>query len=66
MKRNIGTIDRIIRLLVGGSLITWALTGGPAWAWVGIIPVLTAVIGFCPAYCPLGLSTCGKYNCSKP
>ena len=60
MKRNIGTIDRIIRLLAGGGLITWALAGGPAWAWIGAVPVLMAVIGFCPACCPFGLSTFGK------
>jgi hypothetical protein len=60
MKTNLGTIDRIIRLLAGGGLIAWAATGGPVWAWAGAILVLTALVGFCPLYCPLKLSTKGK------
>lgn len=60
MKKNIGTLDRILRLTAGGALIAWALFGGPAWAWVGVVPVLTAFIGFCPAYLPFGLSSCRR------
>jgi len=60
MKKNMGTIDRIIRIVAGGGLITWALLGGPVWAWIGVVPVLTALLGFCPAYCPFGISTGGK------
>ena len=66
MKRNVGSIDRILRLAVGAGLIAWALTGGPVWAWVGVLPLLTGAIGFCPAYCPLGLSTCkASGGCGK-
>ena len=60
MKKNIGTIDRVIRFVVGGGLIAWALLGGPVWAWIGVVPLLTALIRFCPAYILFGASTCGK------
>ena len=60
MKTNLGSIDRILRLAAGGGLIAWAAMGGPSWAWVGVVPILTAFVGFCPAYLPLGLSTCRR------
>jgi hypothetical protein len=34
--------------------------GGPAWAWIGVVPLLTAAVGWCPAYVPFGISTCGR------
>ena len=60
MKKNIGTLDRVIRLVAGGGFIAWALTGGPVWAWIGIVPFLTAFVRFCPAYRLFGGSTCAK------
>ncbi|MBF0306283.1 MAG: DUF2892 domain-containing protein [Alphaproteobacteria bacterium] len=61
MKANVGTIDRVLRALVGIALIAWAaLLGGPVWAWIGVVPLLTAVVGFCPAYPLIGLNTCGR------
>ena len=42
MNANVGTIDRALRALVGIALIAWALTGGPIWAWIGVVPLLTA------------------------
>ena len=60
MKINIGTIDRTIRFVVGFGLVIWAVRGGPVWAWIGIVPLLTASFRFCPAYLPFGISTCGK------
>ncbi len=58
MKLNVGSIDRILRVLVGLGLIAWALMGGPVWAWIGIVPLGTGLVGFCPAYPLLGISTC--------
>ncbi|MCK7474328.1 MAG: DUF2892 domain-containing protein [Rhodopseudomonas palustris] len=58
MTANVGTIDRALRALVGLALIGWALTGGPVWAWVGVVPLLTAAISFCPAYTLFGFNTC--------
>ena len=60
MKTNVGGIDRIVRGAAGIGLIAWALSGGPAWAWIGVVPLATAAIGWCPAYVPFGISTCAK------
>ena len=59
MKKNLGTIDRTLRFIAGASLIGHAISSGHLWAWLGLIPLLTAIVGFCPAYCPLRLSTRG-------
>ncbi|MCD6705509.1 MAG: DUF2892 domain-containing protein [Thiobacillus sp.] len=59
MSCNVGSIDRIIRILAGLALIVWALMGGPVWAWVGVVPLATGVFKLCPAYSLLGLNTCG-------
>ena len=58
MNRNVGLIDRLLRAAVGIALIVWALTTGPVWAWIGVVPLLTAVFSFCPAYTLLGIRTC--------
>lgn len=58
MKLNVGGIDRILRIVAGLALIVWALMGGPVWAWIGVVPLATGLIGWCPAYAPFGLSTC--------
>ncbi|WP_309417413.1 DUF2892 domain-containing protein [Telmatospirillum sp.] len=60
--RNVGTIDRVARAVIGLALIAWALMGGPVWAWVGVVPLATAVVSFCPAYALLGLKTCPLRN----
>lgn len=54
---NIGTVDRAIRIVVGVALIAWALMGGPVWAWIGVVPLVTALVNFCPAYALLGTRT---------
>ena len=58
MKSNVGGIDRIFRIVVGLALVAWAATGGPVWAWIGVVPIATGALGWCPAYLPFGLSTC--------
>jgi hypothetical protein len=59
MKTNEGTIDRVLRVLVGLVLIMLTATGAVgAWGWVGVVPVLTGVAGWCPLYSVLGFSTC--------
>lgn len=58
MPKNVGTIDRILRAVVGIALIAWAVMGGPIWAWIGVVPLATAGISFCPAYTLLGIRTC--------
>ena len=61
MKANVGGVDRIMRIVAGLALIAWALFGGgPTWAWIGVAPLATGLINFCPAYSILGISTCKK------
>lgn len=59
LNKNVGGIDRILRILVGLALIGSAVAGvlGP-WAYIGAVPLATGVVGWCPAYLPFGLKTC--------
>ncbi len=59
MKRNEGTLDRGLRAAVGVGLIAATLMGaiGP-WGWIGVIPLVTAAIGWCPLYQMLGIDSC--------
>jgi hypothetical protein len=59
MNKNVGGVDRILRVVVGVLLIALAATGTVgAWGYVGIVPILTGAIGWCPAYLPFGFSSC--------
>ncbi len=59
MKVNVGGVDRIVRIVAGLGLIAWTLfAGGPTWAWIGILPLITGLVNFCPAYSLLGINTC--------
>lgn len=59
MKTNVGTIDRIIRIIAGVVLIGLTLAGViGVWGWIGIAPLATGVFRFCPRYWPFGISTC--------
>lgn len=60
MTRNEGTLDRAVRALAGVGLIGATLAGaiGP-WGWIGVVPLLTAALGWCPLYTVLGINTCG-------
>ena len=59
MKKNVGSIDRALRILVGVALIVmaWVRVIG-AWGWIGVVPLATGIFRVCPAYLPFGLSTC--------
>lgn len=59
MQRNVGSFDRVLRIVAGLGLIAWVLfASGPIWAWIGVAPVLTGLFNFCPAYTLLGINTC--------
>ena len=59
MKSNVGGIDRILRIVAGLVLIALTLTGTiGVWGWIGVVPLLTGLVGFCPIYPLLGFSTC--------
>jgi len=59
MIKNVGGIDRILRIVVGLGILSLAFVGPKTpWGWIGLVPLLTAAIGFCPAYLPFGIKTC--------
>ena len=63
MTANVGTFDRIARIIIGLALIAFALgliAPGTGWnwiGWIGVVPILTALLGTCPAYSLFGMST---------
>ncbi len=59
MKKNAGTIDRALRVVAGLALIGLAATGNiGVWGYVGVVPLLTGAIGYCPLYSILGFNSC--------
>ncbi|MBO4575600.1 MAG: DUF2892 domain-containing protein [Neisseriaceae bacterium] len=61
MKKNVGGIDRILRIVVGIALIALTLTHTlPVWGWIGVVPLATGLMGFCPLYPLLKINTCKK------
>ncbi|MDG5974145.1 hypothetical protein H010_02712 [Hydrogenophaga taeniospiralis CCUG 15921] len=60
MSKNEGGIDRILRIVAGLALIAAAATGAiGVWGYIGVVPLLTGLMGWCPVYTLLGLNTCG-------
>ena len=58
MRLNVGTIDRVIRVVAGVALIGLAALGQIGlWGYIGIVPLATGLIGWCPAYRIFGLSS---------
>ena len=60
MKANVGGLDKWARIVVGVLLIVWAGIGGPAWAWLGVVPLATGLFNFCPLYRVIGINTCKR------
>jgi hypothetical protein len=64
MSKNVGTIDRVLRIFIGLVLIAFAIpVGFPniGWnwvGWIGVVPILTAIMGNCPVYSLMGIKTC--------
>lgn len=67
MQKNVGTIDKVLRIIIGLALIAYAVlpsfglmpdTGYNVYGWIGIIPLGTALLGICPLYSILGIKTC--------
>ncbi len=59
MKSNVGGIDRVMRIVVGLVLIGLTLTGTiGVWGWLGVLPLATGAIGWCPPYAMFGWNTC--------
>ena len=61
MSTNIGTIERILRIVVGLALIAIVFVGPTTnWGWIGVVPLLTGLVGWCPPYALLGINTCKR------
>jgi hypothetical protein len=59
MKVNEGLVDRILRVVVGAGVLSLAFVGPQTpWAYLGLIPLATGLVGFCPLYALLGVNTC--------
>lgn len=59
MKSNVGGVDKILRLITGLVLVGLAATGIIGlWGWLGLVPLITGLVGFCPVYPLLGINTC--------
>ncbi len=65
MKTNVGGIDRILRIIAGLAILGVGFYFKSWWGLIGIVPILTAVFRFCPAYLPFGLSTCRRAEDKK-
>ncbi len=60
MKTNIGTADRIVRVVIGLAIIAIGVYFKSWWGIIGVIPLITALTGFCGLYVPFGISTCKR------
>lgn len=59
MPTNEGTIDRALRVIAGAGILSLAFVGPQTvWGYVGLVPLITGLVGYCPLYAMLGLSTC--------
>lgn len=59
MVTNVGSIDRVLRVIVGLALISTVFVGPQTpWGWIGVMPLVTALMGWCPAYSLLGIKSC--------
>ncbi|MGC8466857.1 MAG: YgaP family membrane protein [Acidithiobacillus sp.] len=59
MQVNEGSVDRVLRVVVGIVLIALVFVGPKTpWGWIGLLPLITGLVGVCPAYSLLGIRTC--------
>ncbi|MCW2284660.1 hypothetical protein M2323_002547 [Rhodoblastus acidophilus] len=59
--RNVGQLDRLVRIIIGLALISLVFVGPQtAWGWIGVLPLITGLVGWCGLYTVLGLNTCNK------
>lgn len=57
--KNVGTVDRVLRVIVGLALLSLVFYGPQTpWGWIGLAPLLTGLVSWCPAYSLLGIKTC--------
>ena len=66
MCKNVGTVDRVIRIVLGLVILGVGWYFGSWLGLIGLVPIITAAIRWCPLYCPLKMSTCSKGGACKP
>lgn len=60
MTNNVGTVDRTVRIVVGLVLLSLVFVGPQTpWGWIGLLPLFTGLLGWCPPYALLKINTCG-------
>ena len=61
MKQNIHNIERVVRVVVGAAIVSLVFIGPQSpWGWLGLVPMATGLLGWCPPYAMLGINTCKK------
>lgn len=65
MNKNLGKLDRGLRIIVGLVIIGFGVLNSSLLGLIGLIPLGTAIIGWCPLYCPLKINTCDKESCKS-
>lgn len=61
MKKNVHKVERVVRIVAGLAILSLVFVGPKsAWGWLGLLPLATGILGWCPPYALLGISTCGK------
>ena len=61
--KNEGTVDRVLRVVAGAALVSLVFVGPETpWGWIGVVPLVTGLLGNCPVYSLLGISTCPIKN----
>ncbi len=59
MQKNVGSVDKTLRIVVGLVLIALVFVGPQTpWGWIGVVLLATGLMGWCPAYMPFGIKTC--------
>lgn len=59
MHKNVGGVDRAVRIVAGLGILSLAFVGPQTpWGYLGLVPLVTGLIGWCPAYLPFGIKTC--------
>lgn len=66
MQRNVGGVDKVIRIVAGLAIIGAGLYYKSWWGAIGVLPLATGLLGWCPPYCLLGINTCGVKPADKP
>lgn len=59
-KNNVGSADRVVRIVAGLAIIGAGIYFKAWWGVIGVVPLVTATMGYCPLYSPLGINTCKK------